>query len=223
MLLLHGEPGFSILGYDLPRMHAVLNDFPVILVVAVLFEIAALLTRRESLRSAAFWMLVVGIVGTAAAVGSGLLAEETIEHGDAIHEVMEEHERLGLITLGVFFVVAAWHIVRRLQMSRGERWAAALVGLVGAGLLVSTGAHGGELVFDHAAGIRNEVLQSELENRGAGHEHEEGEDHDEPAGGRTGGQADSDTVRTMSSDSVADTTKAQKGHTHAPGTAPHEH
>ena len=107
MLLLHGDGGGSFLGYDLPRLHALLNDFPVgLLVAAVVFEILFLLTKRDSLRIAAYWTLMAGVIGAGLAVLSGLGAEDRIAHGEAVHEIMEEHEELAFITTGIFAVVA---------------------------------------------------------------------------------------------------------------------
>ena len=180
MLFLHGNGGGGFLGYDLPRLHAVLNDFPVgLLVAAVIFEILFLFTKRDSLRIVAYWMLMAGVIGAGLAVLSGLGAEDRIAHGEAVHEIMEEHEELAYITTGIFAVVALWRLVRERVMSRGERMAALCLALVGSGFLVSTGQHGGEMVFDHAAGIKTPALEEEIKSRAMGHKHEEGDEDDE--------------------------------------------
>jgi len=193
-----------MLGYDAARWHAVLNDLPAaLLFVAVLFDLAAAATKRESLMWAAIWTLWAGVIGGWTAVIAGELAEDTIEHGDAIHEIMEKHETMALLTMGVFSVVLIWRMARRFQMPVQElalTRALSVAGLVG---LVWTGILGGRLVFEHAAGIPSQRLQAEIENREAGHHHEAGEadEHERPA----------------------DTTKATQPHTHPPGTPPHSH
>jgi uncharacterized membrane protein len=192
MLLLHEQAGF--LGYDLPRLHALLNDFPVgLLVAAVVFEILFLLTKRDSLRLVAYWTLMAGVIGAGLAVLSGLGAEDKIAHGETVHEIMEEHEELAFITTGIFAVVAIWRLWRERVMSRGERMAALLLALVGSGFLVSTGKHGGELVFDHAAGTTTPALEEELKSRAMGHQHDEDDDddHDEAAPDSVSGPAPS--------------------------------
>jgi uncharacterized membrane protein len=106
-----------MLGYDAPRWHAVLNDLPAaLLLVAVLFDFAAAATKRESLMWAAIWTLWAGVIGGWAAVVAGELASDVIEHGQAAHEIMEKHETMALLTMGVFTVVLAWKMVRRFQM-----------------------------------------------------------------------------------------------------------
>ena len=146
-------------GYDWPRLHAALNDLPTaLLVTAVLFQLLALATRREAFRQASFWTLIVGALGGVAAVLSGLQAEEHIAHGDAVHRVMETHEKLAFVTLGIFAVLALWRLLRERRMGTAERALALAAMLVGAGVLIATASYGGRLVFDHAAGIPTDVL-----------------------------------------------------------------
>jgi uncharacterized membrane protein len=171
-----------MLDYDWPRLHAALNDLPIALLLgAALFDVLAIATKRESFRLVSFWTLVLGAVGGVAAVVSGLQAEEHISHGDAVHRVMETHETLGLVTLGIFGLLALWRIVRERRMGSGERTAAVILTLAGAGVLFATGLYGGRLIFEHAAGIPTEVLQGELRERGTDHHHEAGEEQNSPA------------------------------------------
>ncbi|HEY3220724.1 MAG TPA: DUF2231 domain-containing protein [Gemmatimonadales bacterium] len=189
-----------MLGYDAARWHAVLNDLPAaLLLVAVLFDIGAAATKRESLMWAAIWTLWAGVIGGWAAVIAGKLASASIDHGEAIHEIMEKHENMALLTMGLFTAVLVWRLIRRFQMPAQELALTRMLSIIGIAGLVWTGILGGRLMFQHAAGIPTETLQAELENREAGHQHEPGEAHGAPA----------------------DTVKAT--HTHPPGTPPHSH
>ncbi len=202
-----------MLDYDWPRLHAALNDLPIALLIgAALFDVLAIVTKRESFRLVSFWTLVLGAVGGVAAVVSGLQAEEYISHGDAVHRVMETHETLGLVTLAIFGLLALWRIVRARRMGTGERGAAVIVTLAGAGVLFATGLYGGRLVFDHAAGIPTTVLQGELRERGTDHTHDAGDDH--------GGTDQDHDMPAAALDSAA---KAPAGHVDPPGTPPHTH
>jgi uncharacterized membrane protein len=193
-----------MLGYDWPRLHAALNDLPTaLLLTAVVFDLLALAMRRESLRQVSFWTLVVGAVGGAAAVLSGLQAEEHISHGDAVHRVMETHELLAFVTLAVFGILALWRIVRERRMGSRERTANVILSIAGVGVLFATAIYGGRLVFQHAAGIPTPALEAELQERGEGHHHAAGEEHDTPA-----------------ADSLPET---PAGHVDPPCTPPHEH
>ncbi|HYC32650.1 MAG TPA: DUF2231 domain-containing protein [Gemmatimonadales bacterium] len=213
-------------GYDWPRLHAALNDLPAaLLLVAVVFDLLGAATRRLVFRQVGYWILIVGAIGGAAAVISGLQAEEHIDHGDAVHRVMETHEQLALVTLGIFTVLAVWRILRENRMGPTERALVLAVSLAGLGFLLSASVYGGRLVFDHAAGIPTGVLQDEVRSRGAGHTHAPGEehgdggmdgDHDHPAAGPAPA---GDSAAAAPADSAA----KPGGHTHAPGTPPHEH
>jgi uncharacterized membrane protein len=161
-----------MLGYDWPRLHAALNDLPVaLLLTAVFFDLLAVVTKRQSFRQVGVWTMLVGAIGGAVAVLSGLQAEEHISHGEAVHRVMETHEELGLITLAVFGVLTLWRIVRERRMGPGERTLSLLLSVAGVGVLVATGVYGGKLVFEHAAGIPTQVLQGELQERAKDHHH----------------------------------------------------
>jgi uncharacterized membrane protein len=203
-------------GYDWPRLHAALNDLPAaLLLVAVVFELLALATRRDSFRQASFWTLMVGALGGVAAVLSGLQAEEEIAHGDAVHRVMETHELLAFVTLGVFGVLAAWRLWRERRMGTAERAVALAFSLVGVGVLIATANYGGRLVFDHAAGIPTEILISEQQNRGEGHQHGPGEEH--------GDESHEHECIPAATDSAATSGSAAGDHVDPPGTPPHSH
>jgi uncharacterized membrane protein len=206
-------------GYDWPRLHAALNDLPAaLLLLAVLFELAGVILRRPTLRVASYWTMVTGAVGGVLAVVSGLQAEEHIAHGEAVHELMETHEKLALITLGIFAVVALWRIVRESRMGGTERGVVLALSLAGLGVLLTTAAYGGKLVFDHAAGIPTPVLEEEMHERAEGHHHGAGEEADEHDEHEHDGAAASDSAHgTAPADSTA-----PAGHTHPPGTPPHK-
>jgi uncharacterized membrane protein len=210
-----------MLGYDWPRLHAALNDLPTaLLLAAVLFDLVAAATRRQSFRQAGFYTLILGAVGGAAAVLSGLQAEKTIDHGSAVHEIMETHELLGFVTLGIFGVLAVWRIFREQRMAAAERSLTLALGLGGAGVMLATAVFGGRLVFDHAAGIPTSVLQQEATQRTGGHEHAPGEGHGEPA---PAADAPSDHVDPPGSPPHSHGEPEPAGHRDPPGTPPHEH
>ncbi len=173
-----------MLGYDWPRLHALLNDFPIaLLVTAVFFDLLALATRRAVLRQVGFSLMLVGALGAIVAVVSGLQAEEHIAHGEAVHQVMGTHEQFALISLGVFGVLALWRLFRERRMGAVERTVIVIASLGGTGVLFATGLYGGRLVFEHAAGIPSKILEEELHERSEGHQHGGGmlDEHAPPA------------------------------------------
>ncbi len=161
-----------LFGYDWPRLHAALNDLPAALLFAtVLFDLGAWVTKRESLRAAALWTLWAGVVGGWAAVVAGLQAEEAIEHGEALHELMEDHETLALVTMGIFTVVLAYKLFRRGRLSPREELALRTLSLAGFVTVIWTARLGGKMAFEHAAGVPTAAMQAELQDRAKAHEH----------------------------------------------------
>src|SRR5256712_1211163 len=195
-------PRIRMLGYYWPGFHAAVIDLPAaLLFVTVLFDLGAWFTKRVPLKSAAVGTLGAGVIGGWVAVLAGLQAEDVIEHGEAIHELMETHETVALTTMGIFTVVLGWKLFRRSKLTGAEETGLRVLSLAGLVTIGWTGVLGGKLMFEHAAGIPNAIMQTEMENREAGHHHEAGEAEEHEH---------------------ADSAKAA-GHTHAPGTPPHKH
>ncbi len=160
-----------MLGYDWPRLHAALNDLPAaLLLVSVLFDLVGAGTRRDTLKAAGFWTLIVGVLGLGAAILTGKLTEGVIDHTDRAHAVMETHETLAYIVLALFGLLALWRLARRGAWSPREQPVALTAGVIGVALLVYTAKLGGNLVFDHALGLPTARIQAITEERG-GHEH----------------------------------------------------
>ena len=199
-----------MLGYDWPRLHAALNDLPAaVLLVAVIFDVLAAVTKRPSLRIAGYWTMLAGAIGGVLAVLSGLQAEEHIAHGEAVHEIMETHEKLAFVTLGIFAVVALWRIFRESKMASGERTLSLLVSIGGVVALFATSILGGKMVFEHAAGVPTPVLQEEMHERSEGHHHH-------------GGEAEEAEEHHHDEGETSDSAAPGGGHTHPPGTPPHK-
>lgn len=151
------------------QWHAALNDFPALLFpLSFVLDLVGSATRRESLRAAGFWTLLVGVVGAVAAVVSGLLAEEAIEHGELVHALMERHEVMG-IALTVFFgALAAWRVWRRGTLGEKQQPTYLMLAGVGALFVLWTALLGGRMVYDHGAGIPTEVMEQAITDRESG-------------------------------------------------------
>jgi len=164
-----------LFGYDAPRIHAALNDLPpALLTASVVFDLLGVWLKRESLKAAGFWTLISGVLGAGAAIVSGLVAEDAVQHSDQAHAIMETHETLAFIVLGIFGILAIWRILRRGVWREKEQPVALTAGVIGVAILVYAAMLGGKLIFDHGLGIPSSRLEGIVGERG-GHEHEEGD------------------------------------------------
>ena len=208
--------------------HAAINDLPPVLFVAsVLFDVLGRLLKRDSFKAAGFWTLILGSLGSIAAVISGELAEDTIEHGESIHEAMGRHETFAITVAVLFGVLAIWRIWRRGTLGPREHVIYLTLGIVGAGLVTYTAHLGGNIVFRLGGGIPTTVMQEAMEERAAGHHHHPGEpdDHDhgaEPADHDHDHDAATAPVDSAAAKAHTDTAKG-RGHVDPPGTPPHKH
>jgi uncharacterized membrane protein len=153
-------------GYDAARIHAVLNDLPpALLPLSVVFDLLGAFLKRESLKAAGFWTLLAGVLGSGAAIISGLVAEDATPHGAEAHAVMETHETLAFIVLGLFAILAVWRLVRKGVWNEKEQPVALTAGVIGVALIVVTAMFGGKLVFDHGVGIPTPALEAAVQER----------------------------------------------------------
>jgi len=187
-----------MLDYTWAKAHAAANDLPAALfLAAVLFDLAGSALKRETLRAVGLWSLWAGVVGGWAAYIAGRMAEDSIDHGEAIHELMQRHERLALYLMILFTALLVWKLWRRGRLSPIEDWGVRLLGIAGLALLVAVAKVGGQAVFNHAAGVTNADLVAEAKDRRI------------------------ELPAASAGDSAV--APAAGGHQHAPGTPAHEH
>lgn len=110
----------------------------------------------EWLERASLWLLWIGTLSAGAAVGLGILAEETVPHVPAAWEVLEEHEELAFWTFGLFAVLSIIRIsLRKKWYALENKWKILFLAGWGValGVLFATAQHGGELVYDYGVGF----------------------------------------------------------------------
>ncbi len=163
----------TVFGYSAAEIHAILNHFPAALLpVAVLFDLLGAWLKRDSLKAAGFWTLLAGVLGTGAAIISGAIASDVVDHSEQAHVIMETHETLAYIVLAIFGLLAVWRIVRRGRWGEKEQPVALTAAVIGVFILIYQGSLGGKLMFDHAVGVPTSRLEQIPAER-KGHEHGE--------------------------------------------------
>lgn len=137
------------------ELHPILVHFPIgLITIAVGFYISSLFVRQPFLKEVGFWNLIIGTIGAAASVLTGMWAEEELSPSHEIHELIEQHEILGFLTAGVFVLLSAWAFVRKDQFGKFEYLLFVSILFVGLIVLAITGYYGGELVYEYGVGTK---------------------------------------------------------------------
>lgn len=142
----------------LTQLHALTVHFPIALLFAsVALELAALYPRwQQALRPAALVTLILGAVGSVAAV---LTAPE--DNGRGVTQLMRTHEQWARIAMIAFVALALWRLflVWRRRPFTGVQVAAYLLAAAfGLGALGYTGYLGGKMVYEEAVGVQRNGL-----------------------------------------------------------------
>ncbi len=158
---------------DFPPLHPAIVHFPVSLfLLAGLFGFISLFVKREFWKGLMLKSLIGGIIFSPIAVVTGMIEEQSLQHTEAIHEILQIHKYSGLTILFFFQILIVWYWLRRLFMGNKEYilWVVCL--LLGSMLVLFQGYLGGKLVFEGGAGVKpmESPIESGKKNESA-HQH----------------------------------------------------
>jgi uncharacterized membrane protein len=138
---------------NLQNLHPLVVHFPIALLFAAAFLYFLAAARGSgSLEWTALWVMVLGVLGAAVSVATGLYAEDGVMIAPSVRAaLLENHERLMIASSILAGVLALWALIKRPMPARG-RWVF-LAGLVVMCALIAKGAdYGGRMVYDYNAG-----------------------------------------------------------------------
>lgn len=136
------------------QFHGAVVHFPIALTITALFLcLLYLIFKKNGLLWAIHWNLDLAAVAAIVAVITGNAAEEAAHHTQAVHELLETHETVGLIAMWVLLTI---FVLRRVLPSLKDRLPVLylLVILIGAALVGTNGYIGGKMVFEHGLGVK---------------------------------------------------------------------
>lgn len=145
--------GFQGLG-QLFNVHPVFVHFPIALFpTTLLFYFFAVILKKERFFTAGQACLLLGFISTLPAVITGSMAEETFEHGEVVHHMMETHQLIGYTILGLSAIAVIWSFVRREGKPRAPRLFLLLL-LVTVLFTLQNADLGGRMVFVEGAAVK---------------------------------------------------------------------
>lgn len=143
--------------FKLHHLHPAAVHFPIAL-LALGAAAAGLRVRKNAsprLAEAESWLLWLGTLAAWAALGLGLLAENSAPHKPSAWEVLADHETLAWWTVALFSGLSSFRLFAVKTGRDAGKWRAAqmVLWLAGLGLLVATAMHGAELVYGFGVGV----------------------------------------------------------------------
>lgn len=142
---------------DSTHFHAMVVHFPIALViVGFASEIAGVFFKKDFFATAGLYLLTLGAVSAGVAYFSGDLAGDGVSESGALKKALETHEEAaGLALWALAFATAARLALAATGRYRGALKAVSLVlFFIGVLAVGRTGYYGGQLVFNHAAGVQ---------------------------------------------------------------------
>lgn len=138
------------------NVHPLFVHFPIALLsVGLICDVAGVVLKKDSLSSAGWWLQAFGVAAAATAAVTGLLAAPSLLQSESAHEVMEAHETLELIAVGVFILLFVWRSVGRTRLPRKTVLTVIFFVVYAAAVgILLYGAHlGGRLVYEFGIGV----------------------------------------------------------------------
>ncbi|MCP5095504.1 MAG: DUF2231 domain-containing protein [Chloroflexi bacterium] len=138
----------------LENSHPLVVHFPIaLLLTSVAFYWAGLFWKGRGFDKVAWYTLLLGLVGTAVTILSGLIAAKNVPLDSPAMQTLTTHKVLGIATFVIFGMqaVCAW----RSQgiYSPGKRILHTVIQLIGVSLIIAVGYFGGELVYTFGIGV----------------------------------------------------------------------
>jgi uncharacterized membrane protein len=148
----------------MPNIHPLLVHFPITLImVLAVVDIIALATKKEIFLRLGTVLTVFALIGTAAAVLTGVLAEETVWHPESAEPLIEKHELLGFVVLGLVAVIFIIRLAASRRLS-GPMGLLSLILALAASAVVGYSAYlGGEMVYRYGTGVAPAQAQSDMQ------------------------------------------------------------
>jgi uncharacterized membrane protein len=146
----------------LANHHPQVVHFPIVLFISYfVFELFGVLLKKEYLHTAAYIILIGGVVTSMMAVLTGNQAQTVAEallnkENSYLKDLINNHQIMATITVWYFFamLVLRTYLIVKEKFSVKMKYALIVLGLIGTCLVYATGNIGGSLVFKHGIGTQ---------------------------------------------------------------------
>lgn len=166
-------PGIS----GLDNLHPLFVHFPIALLgLFFVLDLIGSWSGNMDWRRTASWFLYAGTFFAGITVVMGLIAAGSVAHGGDVHEIMENHEHLGISVLLTAAILSVWRLLAKNQIAGAANTLYLMFAAILTGLLILTADLGGLMVYQY--GVAVEPV-TEI-NKAAAALHEHGADNPAP-------------------------------------------
>jgi uncharacterized membrane protein len=141
----------------MPNFHPIVIHFPIaFLIAAFACEVMGLFLNHHYFKKTAKWTLFVGTITLGLAAFTGWLGHKTVAHSESSYALIEQHQRLGFITLGVFvgLVILRFIVLPKAEKKKRLMVLILIINMIGLGIM-TWGSHlGGRLVYEMGVGVQ---------------------------------------------------------------------
>ncbi len=139
----------------LDNIHPLLVHFPIAFLLAFFaLDVTGTLAKKLHWRNVASVLLYLGAISAVLTVIAGFIAAATVEHGDNVHAIMEQHEHIGIAVLISALSLAAWRLKTGVLAQGGANTVFLLLSALLC-LLISFGADlGGLMVYHYGVAVK---------------------------------------------------------------------
>lgn len=135
-------------------LHPSIVHFPIVLLIlAGGCYIAHLFVKGHKLDLIAFFLHAGGLAGCVAAILTGDFAESSMVQTPEIHEMVEQHEQLGMLSAYAFGILGVWAFLRQKSQIKLERIVFVLLFTGVIGMMGFSSHLGGKMVYEKGAGV----------------------------------------------------------------------
>jgi uncharacterized membrane protein len=139
---------------NLPPLHPALVHLPIAFVLlSVVADVLAKITRRESLRHVGLWSLMAALIGGVITIAAGYWDMNHAALSGDTHEYVDLHLKFGWALAVGLIVLSIWRWRIRQQARRVVTTPYVFAALLIFALTMFQGWFGGEMVYSHGAGV----------------------------------------------------------------------
>lgn len=146
----HLMPGIA----GLKNMHPLWVHFPIALLsLFLLVDFVAVVSRKVEWRTFASGLLFLGTLFAGLTMIAGLLAAHSVPHGGDVHEIMENHEHLGISVFLLSLALSGWRWLSKSRIEGPANVLFLILSTVLVVLLLFTADLGGYMVYKFGVAV----------------------------------------------------------------------